>query len=80
MILESLYLRFKQFAGKVDAAFDRSKRFFEHACNFVVLKPIEIQEEGITKNFRQVMDGEPDILDTEVSFRRIRDDSLVIVQ
>ena len=61
----------------MDPALDRSQRLLEHLGDLMVFEPVEIQEEGITEDLGQLMNGGLDILHPEVAFHRTCDGGLV---
>jgi hypothetical protein len=77
--LVPLYLSFQKFAREMYPALDRAQGLLQHLCNLVVFEPVKIQEEGIAEDFGQIVDGCLYIFYTQVAFRRIGDNRLVII-
>src|ERR1700722_18809368 len=65
---ELLYLRFQKLACKMYTTFNRSQRFLQHICNFMILITIKIKQERISEYFRQTMYGSLNIADTQIAF------------
>ena len=70
--LEALQLGLQELACKVNAALYGTQRFLEHFGYLVIFESIEIKQERVAEDLRQLMDGVLDILYPQVAFHRPR--------
>ena len=70
--LEALQLGLQELACKVNAALYGTQRFLEHFGYLVIFESIEIKQERVAEDLRQLMDSGLNIFDPQVAFYRSR--------
>src|SRR5882724_7416209 len=64
----------------MDPALDRSKRLLQHLGDLVILEAIEVEQEGVTEDLRQLVYGSLDIFYPQIALHRTCDGSLIGIE
>jgi hypothetical protein len=62
------------------SAFNSSQRFPQHISDLMIFESVEIEQEWIAKYLRQFMNSLLKILNSQITFRRSRNNCLVTIQ